>query len=508
MCGFNLLAVASATFAAPPAGTDGSQALRQVAGVLDYVAGDYRGAVDEHGAILDRGEYDEQLSLVRDADALAAQAGVAADAPLRKQLGALSAALVQKRAPPQVAELCRVLRVLLVERHHVVLAPSEPPSRKEAAKLYVEHGCPTCHGADGSANTEAARALDPRPANFLDPARVAAVSPHRAFFALSFGVSGTAMVAYPQLNEHQRWSLAFYVLSLRHAGNVSDAGAQALATIASGGPPRDAAGLAALTEEDVLAKLAQVPDPAARAAALAYLRAEAPFSAGAAAPKSSSMFAARAALQRGMSAYRRGDRAQARQELISAYLDGFEPHEAAIGARDRPLVREVERVMLTLRQAAANGEPLPRIEGLAKEADLLLSRAERAGEGESAAWIGAFTIALREGLEIALLVGALLGLVRRRGQASLVRYVHGGWMVAAVAGLVTWWSAGALLSGLQRELAEGLAALLAAVVLLGVTHWLLGQLTAKRFLGFLADRMAKAASSRRAAWGIFALSFV
>jgi len=503
--GFSLLAVAPATRAAPP---DGTQALRQVAGVLDYVAGDYRGAVDERGAILDQGEYDEQLSLVRDADALAGQARVAPDAPLRKQLAELSAALLQKRAPAQIAELCRALRVLLVEQHHVVLAPSSPPSRKLGAKLYVEHGCPTCHGVDGSADTEAARALDPRPANFLDPERVATVSPHRAFFALTFGVSGTAMLAYPQLNENQRWSLAFYVLSMRHEGNVSDAGAQALATIGSDGPPRDAAGLAALTEEDVLARLAPIPDPAARAAALAYLRAEAPFTAGAAAAKSSSMFAARAALQRGMSAYRRGDRAQARQELISAYLDGFEPHEAALGARDRALVREVERVMLALRQAAANGEPLPRVEALAKEADQLLSRAERAGEGESAAWIGAFTIALREGLEIALLVGALLGLVRRRGQASLVRYVHGGWIVAAVAGLITWWGAGALLSGLQRELAEGIAALLAAVVLLGVTHWLLGQLTAKRFIGFLADRMAKVASSQRAAWGIFALSFV
>ena len=31
---------------------------------------------------------------------------------------------------------------------------------------------------------------------------------------------------------------------------------------------------------------------------------------------------------------------------------------------------------------------------------------------------------------------------------------------------------------LSRELAEGLASLLAAVVLLGVTHWMLGQLTA------------------------------
>ena len=506
VCGFSPLTAVPAARAQAGAGP---QPLRQVAGVLDYVAGDYRGAVDERGAVLDQGEYDEQLSLVKDADALAGQAGVAADAPLRVQLGALSTALQQKVKPAQIAELCRALRVLLVERHGVVLAPSTPPSRALGVKLYAEHGCATCHGVDGGADTDAARALDPRPANFLDPERVATVSPHRAFFALSFGVAGTAMLGYPQLNEHQRWSLAFYVLSMRHAGRVTDQGQRALATLAAGAPPGDAKGLAGMTEEDLLARLGGISDPTARAGALAYLRAEAPFAAtDTDGRQSSSMFAARAALQRGISAYRKGDRVQARQELISAYLDGFEPHEAAIGARDRALVRDVERAMLSLRQAAADGAPLAQVEALARQADQLLARAERAAEGESAAWIGAFTIALREGLEIALLVGALLGLVRRRGQAVLVRWVHGGWIAAAVAGLITWWSAGALLSGLQRELAEGIAALLAAAVLIGVTHWLLGQLTAKQFLGFLADRMAKATTSQRAAWGIFALSFI
>ena len=499
------LTAVPAAHAAPSAGT----ALRQVAGVLDYVAGDYRGAVDDNGAVIDQGEYDEQLSLTRDADVLAAQAGVAPDAPLRVQLGELARALQAKAKPAQIAELCRALRKLLIEQHAVVLAPSTPPSRAEGAKLYASNGCATCHGVDGGADTDAARALDPRPANFLDPERVATVSPHRAFFALSFGVAGTAMQAYPQLNEHQRWSLAFYVLSMRHAGRVTDAGQQALGALSAGGPPSDAAGLAAMTEEDLLARLGGVADPSTRAAALAYLRAEAPFTATSAdARPSSSLFAARAALQRGMSAYRKGDRALARQELVSAYVDGFEPHEAAIGARDRELVREVERSMLALRQAAANGAPLAQVEAMAKQTDELLGRAERAGEGGSAAWLGAFTIALREGLEIALLVGALLGLVRRRGQAALVRWVHAGWITAAVAGLITWWSAGALLSGLQRELAEGIAALLAAAVLIGVTHWLVGQLTSKRFLGFLADRMARTVSSQRAAWGIFGLSFV
>ena len=52
--------------------------------------------------------------------------------------------------------------------------------------------------------------------------------------------------------------------------------------------------------------------------------------------------------------------------------------------------------------------------------------------------VGALTIALREGLEIALLIGALLGLVRKRGQPQLARFVHAGWMLAVVSGLLTW----------------------------------------------------------------------
>src|SRR5262249_20076176 len=151
--------------------------------------------------------------------------------------------------------------------------------------------------------------------------------------------------------------------------------------------------------------------------------------------------------------------------------------------------------------------PIDQLERSVRDAEAALASAEHAGHGGNAALFGAFTIALREGLEIALLIGALLGLVRKRGQPQLARYLHGGWLLAVASGLLSWLLASELLPGLHRELAEGIAALLAAVVLLGVTHWLLGQLTAKRFMGFLAARMGEAAG-RRAGLGILGLSFV
>jgi high-affinity iron transporter len=472
--------------------------------VLEYIAGDYRQAVSADGQVLQPGEYEEQRSLAAEADALAAQAGLPESDSLRQRLSGLRQALQDKRPPEQVAAACRDARAMLVQRYAVALGPESTPSRSEAAAAYVQQGCVTCHGVDGSANTEAASKLSPRPANFLDPARVLTLSPHRAFHAITFGLQGTAMQGYPQLSDAQRWSLAFYVLSLRHAHVDLDAGKRALRR--SGAElPTSAAGLAGLTDEELSAALSGL-GAVERGEALAYLRARAPFEQSTA-PTGTRLALARKLLHQGLAAYRGGDASSARRDFVAAYLDGFEPHEAALSARDPQLVHEVEAAMLALRQAAADKTPAARVERLGTRVEELLSRAE-GGSGKGAAFAGALTIALREGFEIALLIGALLGIVRKRGTPELARYVHAGWMLAAAAGLLTFWAVGELLSGMQRELAEGIATLVAAAVLFGVTHWLLGQLGSRRFMGFVARGLDKAMAGNGAALGILGLSFL
>ena len=91
----------SATPAADP-----EQALRRVAGILDYIGGDYQGAVSPDGKVLDEGEYAEQRSLAGDADALAVQAALPADGDLRRLLAEISAALTAKAPPARIDELC------------------------------------------------------------------------------------------------------------------------------------------------------------------------------------------------------------------------------------------------------------------------------------------------------------------------------------------------------------------------------------------------------------------
>ena len=100
-----------------------------------------------------------------------------------------------------------------------------------------------------------------------------------------------------------------------------------------------------------------------------------------------------------------------------------------------------------------------------------------------AAFLASLTIALREGLEVALLIAALLAFLRKSGQGHLARLVHMGWMLAVPAGFLTFVAVGALVSG-QRELAEGMMTLLAAAILITMTHWIIGAKEARHWLGF------------------------
>jgi high-affinity iron transporter len=481
-----------------------AETLRQVAGILDYIGGDYRGAVSTQGAILNPSEYAEQRALARDALALVAQTGLSPSDPLRGQLDALNQALSSHENPARIELLSRSAREAIEVTHHVDLAPKSAPSRDTAERLFRSQGCNNCHGDDCAAHTPAAAALDPHPANFLDAERMATVSPHRAFHAISFGVPGTAMLAFAALSDAERWSLAFYVLSLRHLNADVSRGQRAFAD-AHASAPQDARGLSALSEEQLDHDLANISDPQSRADALGYLRVIAPF---AQAKGQASLARAYQQLDAGLAAYERGNHDSARRLFISAYLDGVEPHEAVLSARDPELVHELERAMLNLRSVSAAGVSISQLRAAVETARGVLDRAASSRSDANTAFIGAMTIALREGVEIVLLVAALLGLVRKRGQPELARYVHLGWILAIPAGLGTFYAAESLLSGMRRELAEGIASLLAALVLVGVTHWLLGQLSAKRWVGFLASRIGAVVSSRRAALGVLALSFL
>jgi len=168
--------------------------------------------------------------------------------------------------------------------------------------------------------------------------------------------------------------------------------------------------------------------------------------------------------------------------------------------------------MVAYRALVANGSvddvqaAQRQLQNLLDEADKTLAPSE---DDAVAAFIGALTILLREGLEALLVVVAMLAFLKKAERHDVVTYVHAGWIAALAAGGITWAVATYLVgvSGASRELTEGFSSLFAAVVLLGVGMWMHQKSVAGRWQVYLKEKLS-AALNKRTAWFLFSLAFV
>ncbi len=497
---------------APPTPADPSVAdqVRQLAAILDYVAADYPAAVRGR-QIASSLEYQEQLNFLTDADALAAGLP-AVDRPpleLREQIAALRDLIEQLAPGEQVATRARAARSQLLAHYGVVLAPSAPPSFERGRALYAE-SCVACHGPDGRGNGVLAPTLTPAPRSFHDLEVMADLTPARAFSALTDGLDGTAMTSFGSLSASERWSLAFYVFTLRHEPSAIERGdlAYEQSGRAVAATPTRLAGASDAEIDRALAGTGLNAEE--RASALAFLRGSAPYR-----TTGAPFDPTRELLARALASYHAGDPAAARRQLSAAYLDGFEPHEAALALHDPELVTGIEQAFLDTRAALENGVGFAAAEQRVLRIGALLDSGEErlAGSGSNrVAFVGSLVILLREGLEGALLVLLLLGWARQAGADGRdARAVQRGWIAALALGAVTWVAAGSLLGwlgGARRELIEGVVALAAAVVLLAASHFVLAQLNARRRVERLRRRLDAAVSPARRRVVLASLAFV
>jgi high-affinity iron transporter len=471
---------------APPSAGD-AEVVRRLAAILDYVAADYGGTVKD-GAIVDATEYQEQLSFLRDAKELARKLPQDADATATAIDGLEG--LAREHVPgDKLADAARGLRRMLLDRTGLVLAPAAPPSRARGAEIFAQ-ACAVCHGATGGGDGPAAARLNPRPRSFRDPAVMAELSPARAFNALTDGVKGTGMASFGQMSPGDRWSAAFYVFGLRHDAAAVARGEDAFA--GAGRPfAATATRLAGMSDADILAQVSSD--------ALAWLRAVAPY-----AQTGARLDAARRSLAAAITAYKAGDRPEARRLAGAAYLDGFEPHEGSLRAHDAAFVSMTEERFLSVREKMVSGAPADDVEREALQLGALFDRAEEILSGKGGArvaFLGAVVVILREGVEAALLIMLLLGLARRaESPAESARAVHWGWLVAIGAGTVTWFLSEPLmaLGGASRELMEGIVALVATVVLLLTGHFVLARIDAKHRVEAIKRKLAASGGRRKA----------
>jgi len=485
------------------AGTDDDQA-RTVVHMLDYVSVDYPEFV-QNGLVLDSAEYDEQLEFAQQVLTILDQLPQVDGAPdLLLHARNLHARITAKADGTVVSAIARALRGEVIATYHVTVAPRHAPDLAAAQALYSAH-CASCHGSTGHGDGPQAPGMEPAPRDFHDVAAMAVRSPFGLYNTISLGVAGTDMLAYSALTEEERWALALYTAGMRSAPEVITRGRELWEQGEGKDQFTSLSALVTATPEETAKRHGKD-----RLAVLAFLTAH-PEAVQVAAP--SPLAVSRERLDAALKAYRNGDVAEARRLSISAYLEGFELVEAALDNVDAPLRKQTEREMMQLRSLIGSRAPVDSVEAGMASIHVLLDRAEEqlsgAGLSGTAAFLSSLLILLREGLEAILVLAAIIAFVRKTGNRAALPYIHAGWLGAVLLGLATWLLARYVIgiSGADREITEGVTALLAAAMLLYVGYWLHNKSNTRAWQRYLKDKVSKALN-KRTLWALAGISFL
>ena len=473
--------------------------------LLDYLAVDYGGAIRD-GKVVSASEYAEMREFSASAaDKIAALPANPAKTKLVAESKRFAALIEAKASPKDVASAAHTLGQHLLAAYPVPLGPKQAPDLVRGDQLFQQN-CASCHGAKGEAQTVMARQLNPPPIAFADRDRAKQRSPFALYQVINQGLEGTAMQSFAQLPDADKWALAYragrfaYPESLAQQGKpIWDKDSAVKAKVP------DLNALSSLSESQLAGEIgADKAGPV-----IAYLRAH-PDAVGA---KASSLSIARERLRQSLATYRAGNQAEAKSLALSAYLDGFEPAEAALSTRNATLLARVEKEMAGLRSAIDAREDPAAIEQRITNLDALFGEVESAIAPDRAnavsTFVGAATILVREGLEALLIVVAMLAFLNKGGRAEMTRPVHYGWISALIGGVLTWWAATELItvSGATRELTEGFGSVLAALILLFVGIWMHGKAQADEWQRYIRDKMGDAVAGG-SAWFLFLLAFI
>jgi high-affinity iron transporter len=484
----------------------------RVLALIDYIGGDYRNAV-QGGKVVNADEYQEMTEFSARSLELFKQlkASEGGDkASIEKDLQTLAAHIKNKSGEDAVPQLAQQIKDRLITTYSIVTYPKALPNY-DGAKLIYTQNCAQCHGESGKGDGPGRASMNPKtpaPANFTDAEFMAGLSPFKVYNTTTFGIDNTAMASFAALPEEQRWQVAFYVMALRFSAEAATSGETWLKGKTL---PADLVGIATLatsSDDELSRKIKKNFPDAPSEQVLAYLRR------GLLEKKSTDpLLIARTLLGEAAVIYSRGDKEKAYQKAIEAYLDGFEMAEPALFAKDATLGRSLEGQFTQFRNSIRQGVSAEEIQKqqldieakLDQAAQMLASSDDFSGYY---AFLNSALIILREGLEAALILAAIIAMLRVMGSPHAVRYIHFGWILALIAGALTWLAAQTVLtfSGQHRESMEGFISIFAAVALFYVGYWLHTRTEAKRWQAFIQDKVQSVLSSR-SIFGLVGISF-
>ena len=186
----------------------------------------------------------------------------------------------------------------------------------------------------------------------------------------------------------------------------------------------------------------------------------------------------------------------------SAYLDSYESVEIPLRPIDPDFTLEMEIKFAELRNLIQGHAPYGQVESKVVEIRRGLDESERlvSGTGVLAPTIAfstSFSIIFREGLESALIVGAILTYLEASRNNRFKKHVYYGIVIAIGATAVTWFIAEFIIdiSGANRELIEAIAGVSAVAVLFWVSFWVLNKIETKRWIEFVKAKVWKATTT-------------
>ena len=489
------------------------ESAKRLLALIDYIDSDYKNAV-QAGKILNASEYQEQLEFSKRVMELfqqLKQVDKSDKAGIEGDLKILANQIESKADPKAVSGTATVIGKKIRDTYNIIPHPRQLPSFEAGKKLFAEN-CAQCHGETGKGDGPSRATMNPKqplPANFTDPEFADGLSPFKAFNAISFGVENTAMASFAALSEEERWQLAFYVLSLRFSESQSKAGESLLQKNRVPAELTGVAALSTLTGSQLSDKLkAYFPDEPQTSNVLAYLRR------GLLQKTSADPLAiARTRLREAADLYASGDKEKAYQKAVEAYIDGYDLAEPTLFAKDMSFGRNLEAQFTEFRNAIKQEVSLAEIQRQQIDIEAKLDRASQLlNSSESFSGYYSFTnsalIILREGLEAALILAAIFAMLKVMGATQAIAYVHLGWILALIAGGLTWVATQTVItfSGQHREGMEGFISVFAAIALFYVGYWLHTRSEAKRWHTFIQDRV-KNVLSRKKILGLVGISF-
>jgi high-affinity iron transporter len=128
--------------------------------------------------------------------------------------------------------------------------------------------------------------------------------------------------------------------------------------------------------------------------------------------------------------------------------------------------------------------------------DLYLEGLDFDGATSNNFWFSLFatlSILIREGLEALLIIVAILSALRAMKANEAIKYVHVGWISALLLGIASYLLVEKVLElgAYNREIIEGLGAILAVIILLSVGYWLHDKSNAQRWQQYVKWKIQK-----------------